>query len=155
MPRLTSGRAPPHVVQIYAVVASAAQHVDGAGGVDHRGVAISGSPWRMFRHPHPRCTCGTWKRRSHARRPTCTIHLCMYATPWCAGSCVVWSACVCTQTHSHKHASERAHTHTPAPRVRACVRMSVCEWGGVCARAWARAWARVRASVFVRSVCAC
>jgi hypothetical protein len=155
MPRHTFVCAPPHVVQLFEA-GSAAQHVDGAGGVDHRGVPNSGSPCRSGAHPHPRCACSTLKRRSHARRPKCTLHLCKCAKLCGASALRHGSVCVCL---CFARACCCAHRHTPIrtrtlPTVRthtcttcACANGCVC----VCACERARAGARVRMSPSVRA----
>ena len=53
----TSVGAHPHVVE-GAGAAAAADDVDGAGGVDHGRVRMSGRPRRIGDHASPRDTCG-------------------------------------------------------------------------------------------------
>ncbi len=59
----------PHVLVVSAV-AGAADDVDGAGGVDHRRVPLSASPFRLEGATRPRDTCGkpvrTTPNRKHA-----------------------------------------------------------------------------------------
>ncbi len=57
----TSVGARPHVLEVdfgVAAVASAADDIDGAGGVDHRRVPPSVSPRRAGRAARPAHTCG-------------------------------------------------------------------------------------------------
>jgi hypothetical protein len=66
----TSVGARPHVVQVGAAAAVAADDVDGAGGVDHGRVVISRGPRRAGRAARPRDTCGRTRATTGRSRRT-------------------------------------------------------------------------------------
>jgi hypothetical protein len=100
----------------------------------------SAFPCRSVSHPHPRCTCGTWKRHSmYAAR--CVPYICLCATLWCVGSaawvrvcvcvCVCVCACCCAQTQNPSHTNaycraRRTHLHHVCVRKWVCVHARVC-----------------------------
>jgi hypothetical protein len=118
----TSVCAHPHILEVAGATApSAADNVDGAGGVDHGRERKSRSPWRAGDHEPPRRAYGHAGDQPMAQ--TCPSAHCGRSINN-AGSRRTKNRFVTAARHRHtqthtdthtRHAQTRTHTHNPSP----------------------------------------